>query len=71
MPEDYIYRTTVSALIQEQGELVDKHSGDLDMLESLLGQEVEMHIRGLKMELRCARNIAEDQVCNLKIIFFF
>ena len=62
MPEDYIYRTTVTEMINEQAELVDRLSGDLDALEDALGEQVEMYLRSLKRELRCARNLAEDQV---------
>ena len=67
MPEDYIYRTTVTEMINEQAELVDRLSGDLDALEDALGEQVEMYLRSLKRELRCARNLVADQV--KKIIF--
>ena len=49
-------------MINEQAELVDRLSGDLDALEDALGEQVEMYLRSLKRELRCARNLAEDQV---------
>jgi hypothetical protein len=61
MPEDYIYRTTVTEMINEQAELVDRLSGDLDALEDALGEQVEMYLRSLKRELRCARNLVADQ----------
>ena len=62
MPEHYIYRTTVTEMINEQAELVDRLSGDLDALEDALGEQVEMYLRSLKRELRCARNLVADQV---------
>mgnify|MGYP003729859055 CR=1 FL=1 len=62
MPEGYIYRTTVAEMINEQNEIVQKHEADLDELEKQLGCTVEMHIRTLKNELRCARTLLDDQV---------
>ena len=62
MPEDYIYRTTMTALIEEQDDIVNKYEADLDTMEDHLGSEVEMHLRTLKRELRCARNLVQDQV---------
>ena len=62
MPEGYVYRTTVEGLIAEQDALVDQFGGDLDALEEQLGAEVEMHLRSLKRELKCARTLLEDEV---------
>ncbi len=68
MPEDYIYRTTVTEMINEQAELVDRLSGDLDALEDALGEQVELYLRSLKRELRCARNLVADQVVIFKLL---
>ena len=62
MPEDYVYRTTVQGLIEEQAALVDQFEGDIALLEEKIGAPMEMHIRSLKRELRCARGLVEDQV---------
>ena len=62
MPEDYVYRTTVQGLIEEQAALVDQFEGDIALLEEKIGAPMEMHIRSLKRELRAARGLVEDQV---------
>jgi len=42
---------------------VEQFGGDLRSLEKALGHnDIEMYIRQLKMELRCARTMADDQV---------
>ena len=42
---------------------VNNLQSDLDALEEALGQEhIEMYLRQLKMELRCARSLADEQV---------
>ena len=42
---------------------VAQFGSDLDALEQALGHShIEMYIRQLKMELRCARSLADDQV---------
>ena len=62
MPEDYVYRTTVQGLIEEQAALVDQFEGDIALLEEKIGAPMEMHIRSLKRELRAARGLVEEQV---------
>ena len=43
--------------------LVSQYQSDLDELETALGQEhIEMYLRQLRMELRCARSLADDKV---------
>merc|ERR1712227_830958 len=61
MPEDYVYRTTVQGLIEEQAALVDQFQGDIALLEEKIGAPMEMHIRSLKRELRAARGLVEEQ----------
>ena len=52
----WIHKSEDSAKIQQLG-------GDLVSLEQALGHnDIEMYIRLLKMELRCARTMADDQV---------
>ena len=56
-----IFRNKNNILVQ-----IAKFGADLSLLENALGQEhIEMYIRQLKMELRAARTIADDQVNRL------
>ena len=46
---------------------IEKFRADLDLLEEALGnrvghRDIEMYLRLLKMELRCARTVADDEV---------
>jgi deoxyribodipyrimidine photolyase len=62
MPEDYIYRTTTQDMLQEDSKKVDLFKHDLYKLEQELGHnDIEMYIRQMKMELRCARSLADEQ----------
>ena len=59
----------MSAILEAEMDKVNNLQSDLDALEEALGQEhIEMYIRQLKMELRCARSLADEQV---KIERFF
>merc|ERR1739838_313519 len=74
MPEDYSYRVTMSTILEAEMDQVNNLQSDLDALEEALGQEhIEMYLRQLKMELRCARSLADEQVkfILLKINVFF
>ena len=54
--QSWICKSEDSANVQQFG-------GDLRSLEKALGHnDIEMYIRQLKMELRCARTMADDQV---------
>jgi len=62
MPEDYIYRTTLEGILSEDSAKIQQFGGDLTSLEKALGHnDIEMYMRQLKMELRCARTMADDQ----------
>ena len=53
----------MSPILEAEMDKVNNLQSDLDALEEALGQEhIEMYIRQLKMELRCARSLADEQV---------
>ena len=57
------FRTTSAELLEEDVAKVDLYKNNLWKLEEQLGHEdIEMYIRQMKMELRCARSIADEQV---------
>ena len=56
-------RTTTQDMLQEDSKMVDLFKHDLYKLEQELGHnDIEMYIRQMKMELRCARSLADEQV---------
>ena len=53
----------MGAILSQEMALVNQYQADLDELETALGQEhIEMYMRQLRMELRCARSLADEQV---------
>ena len=53
-------------MIADDAAKVEQYKGDVDQLEKELldlgEKDIEMYIREIKMELRCARSLADEKV---------
>lgn len=62
----------MTSVLDAEAAKVAQFASDLDALEQALGHShIEMYIRQLKMELRCARSLADDQVRSFSISVLF